>query len=105
MLESGRELDRSKRRVVSLQAHAEAIFFSQDNLPVGAAFGAGLVYARQNGLLTSSAIDDQQVPISRSSRSLRAASSRRERTRARQIRTVERIFRTRTTNGFINALR
>jgi len=72
--------------------------------PVGAAFSAGLVHARQNGLLTSSAIDDQQVPISRSSRSLRAASSRRERARARQIRTVERIFRTRTTDELINGL-
>jgi hypothetical protein len=28
------------------------------------AFSDGLVHARQNGLLTSSAIDDQQVPIS-----------------------------------------
>jgi len=71
---------------------------------LGAAFSDRLVQARQNGLLTSSAIDDQQVPISRSSRSLRAASSRRACARARQIRTVERIFRTRTASALVNAL-
>jgi hypothetical protein len=49
-----------------------------------AAFGSAC-HARQNGLLTSSAIDAQPVPISRSSRSLREASSRLEWARARQI--------------------
>jgi hypothetical protein len=68
-----------------------------------AAFGSAC-HARQNGLLTSSAIDAQQVPISRSSRSLRAASSRLEWARARQICTVESIFRTRTTSELIDVL-
>jgi hypothetical protein len=59
-------------------------------------------HGRQNGLLTSSAIDDQQVPISCSSRSLRAASVRRKRARARQIRTIAGIFRTGASNQFID---
>ncbi|MDB5875884.1 MAG: transcriptional regulatory protein [Ramlibacter sp.] len=41
-------------------------------------------HGRQNGLLTSWAIDDQQVPMSCNSRSPSAARSRRRRARARQ---------------------
>ena len=40
------------------------MLFPQDNLPGWSGISDGLVHARQNGLLTSSAIDDQQVPIS-----------------------------------------
>jgi hypothetical protein len=59
--------------------------FRRCRLPLSiAAFGSAC-HTRQNGLLTSSAIDAQQVPISRNSRSLREASSRLEWARARQI--------------------
>jgi len=56
--------------------------FRSCRLPVSIATFGATRHARQNGLLTSSDIDDQQVPISRNSRSLRAASSRRSCARA-----------------------
>src|SRR3981081_4797833 len=78
MLETGASLISRSVRRFHCNPTPKLFCCRKTTCPVGAAFGAGLVHARQNGLLTSSAIDDQQVPISRSSRSLRAARSRRE---------------------------
>ena len=58
-------------------------------------------HGSQNGLLISLAIDDQHVPMSCSSRSLRAASSRRKRARVRQSWTIARMRRAKAPDELI----